>query len=271
MVEGYGALSGPGNQQIYIQVYWEGQDWGGNFNRYRGQVVYKGNGYGSFANSVDQYWSANLGGHTFSGSFRITSPGTGDIWLLNTTFDIYADGNGYGPDFWSSASIDTSHASIGDGSVSVLEQHHPRIPKRPSPPGVPTFSEVGPTSVRVSWSGSPDDAGSGIDAYLLRYRDADPFNGAGYIDHSQENNLTRLVTGLQPGKRYWFGVYAHNGAADNGGYSNPSGQAVVETLSGFRAWWSGLWKNTRNTVWNGLTWQKVRLREWDGTTWRNTR
>lgn len=270
MAEGWGNLSGPGSQQVYIQVYWESQDWWGNFNRYRIQVVYKGNNYGSWTNAT-QYWSANAGGHTWSGAFTIPSPGKGDIWLLNTTFDIGADGNGYGPDFWSSASIDTNHTSIGDGSVSVLEQYHPRIPKRPSPPGTPTFSEVTPTSVRVSWAGSGDNAGSGIDAYLLRFRTASPFNGAGYVDHSSENNLSRVVTGLTPGTKYYFGVYAHNGSVDNGGYSNPSGEGVVETLAGLRVWDGDDHVNTRLKVWNGVAWQLVRLRAWGGAAWKNTR
>lgn len=271
MAEAWGHLNGPGTQQVYINVFYVSQSWAGNYSTYRIQVVYKGNGYGSFANSVDQYWSASAPGANWSGTFRILSPGTGDIGLLDTTFNVSHDAGGYLSDFWSSASIDTSHSSIGDGSASVLEQYHPRIPKRPSPPGKPTFSEITPTSVRVTWTASTDNAGSAIDAYLLRYRDASPFNGSGYIDHSSANTLTRVVTGLQPGKRYYFGVYAHNGATDNSGFSNPSSEASVETLAGGRAWDGTAWRNCRVRYWNGTAWQTCRVRQWDGATWRNTR
>jgi hypothetical protein len=223
MPEGYGNLNGSGNQQVYINVYREGQDGAANFTRYRIQVVYKGNGYGSWSGAT-QYWSASTSlGHGWSGSFTIPSPGTGDIWLLNTTFDVGADGNGYGPSFNGTANIDTSHTSIGDGSVTVTEEAPPRIPKRPSTPGNPTLSEATPTSVRVSWSASTDDRGSAIDAYLLRRRDTT--NGA-YTDVSSQNNTSRVVTGLTPNKRYVWSVLAHNGSADSGGYSGESAQVA---------------------------------------------
>jgi len=109
----------------------------------------------------------------------------------------------------------------------------PRIPKRPSPPGAPSFSEVLPTSLRVTWVWSGDNAGSGIDGYLLRYWPNAEGSGP-YIDHSFQNNNSRLVTGLIPGQQYRFRVYAHNGAADNSGYSNPSEDRVVRMLSGAR-------------------------------------
>ncbi|QWY81841.1 minor tail protein [Microbacterium phage Honk] len=221
MTEGWGALNGSGNQQVYINVYREGQDWGGNFSRYRIQVVYKGNGWGSYT-GYTQYWSASTSlGHAWSGTFTIPSSNSGDIWLLNTTFDVGADGNGYGPGFNSSASIDTNHTSIGDGSVTVSEGAPPRIPKRPSTPGNPTFSEATPTSVRVSWTGSTDDRGAAVDAYLLRRRDT--VNGP-YTDVSQQNNTSRVVTGLTPNQTYVWSVYAHNGAVDNGGYSDQTAQ-----------------------------------------------
>lgn len=116
-----------------------------------------------------------------------------------------------------------------------------RIPKRPAPGGAPVISQVLPTSVMVNWSPSPDNGGAGIDGYLLRYWTNAEGSG-NYIDHSFGPYGERSVTGLTPGQNYRFVVYAHNGAADNGGYSNPSGATVVRTLSGMWAKYQGIWR-----------------------------
>lgn len=231
MTEGRWALSGPGTQTVYMNVYRESQNWAGNFSTFRVIVVYEGNGYGSWTNAL-QGWSANCAGIGFGGQFTIPSPGTGSITLLNTTFNVGHDAAGYMGGFTSSVWIDTNHSSIGDGGGSIGEGAAPRIPKRPSPPGQPTFSEITPTSVRVSWAASADNGGAGIDAYLLRRRGASPSDGPGYVD-SFEGNTSRVVGGLTPGATYWFGVYAHNGAVDNGGFSNKSIDGAITLPAGF--------------------------------------
>lgn len=240
MTEGWGDLNGSGPQQIYINVYRESQDWAGNYTTYRIIVRYLAKGYGSWINDA-QSWSASSYAVNWSGSFSIPHPGTSDIELLNTTFTVGHNSAGYSGDFNSSASITTNHSSIGSGTVTVTESNIPRIPKRPSPPGTPSFSQILPTSVQVSWGGSGDNGGSGIDSYLLRYWPNSDGSGS-YIDHSVENNTSRLVTGLIPGKQYRFVVYAHNGSADNNGYSNPSGAAVVRTLSGAKIKVDGVYR-----------------------------
>lgn len=114
----------------------------------------------------------------------------------------------------------------------------PRIPKPASAPGTPTFTEVLPNSVRVSWTASTDDGGSAITGYLVRYWPNAEGTGA-YTDFSTENNLTRVVTGLTPGVDHRFVVYAVNGS--NGVYSPASAAAVVRTLSGMWAKLTGVW------------------------------
>lgn len=256
MTEGYGDLNGSGPQQIYINVYRTGyQNWNENFTDYRIIVRYLAKGYGSFDNSSTMYWSAwSGGGNRWNGSFKIPSPGTADITLLDTVFRVYHDGNGFMGGFWSGADIDTNHTRIGDGGVSVPEEAAPRIPKRPSEPGTPYFSEALPTSVRVSWGGSGDNRGSGIHGYLLRYWPNAEGSG-GYIDHSQQNNTSRLVTGLTPGQHYRFTVYAQNSAADNNGYSNRSGDAVIRMLSGVRVKVNGQWRLAIPYVRSGGVWR----------------
>lgn len=136
--------------------------------------------------------------------------------------------------------VNSADSSIGDHTVEGTLSGIPRIPKRPSSPGTPTFSNVLPQSVSVSWSPSTDNAGSAITGYLLRYWPNATGTGA-YTD-SFENNTSRTIFGLAPGQEYYFLVYAKNNSSDNSGYSNPSGSAVVRTLSGARIKVGGIWK-----------------------------
>lgn len=133
---------------------------------------------------------------------------------------------------WSGWLSRTDYGSIGP---------YPRIPKRPSSPGTPTASNVMPTSMTISWAASGDNAGSAIDGYLLRRWLGSSMTGT-YTDISQLNNLSRTDTGLIPGTTYTYAVYAHNGSADNGGYSNVSGSLTVKTIAPVHVKVSGVWK-----------------------------
>ena len=125
-----------------------------------------------------------------------------------------------------------------------------RIPKKPSVPGNPTFSNITPTSATVSWTASADNGGSSIDGYLLRRRETP--NGS-YVNLTQENNTSRSVV-LTPGKTYYYSVYAHNGSQDNGGYSDQTSQMPVSALSGAY-------------VSDGTSWVPTAVFESDGTNW----
>lgn len=132
----------------------------------------------------------------------------------------------------------------------------PRIPKRPSTPGTPSASNVLPTSMTLSWGGSGDDRGSGIDHYLLRRWD-NPEGSGNYTDDIA-NNTSRTITGLTPGKEYRWAVYAHNGSGDNNGYSDMSGAMVARTLSGMWIKVSGTWKRAApylkvNNIWRAVS------------------
>lgn len=106
----------------------------------------------------------------------------------------------------------------------------PRIPKPPSTPGTPVASDIQPTSMKLTWTGSGNNNGSAIDYYLLRRYNNAAGTGA-YVD-SKANNLSRTITGLTPGTTYSWRVYAHNGSA--GGYSLASGLRVQATLAPMR-------------------------------------
>lgn len=251
-VDVFAALNGSGTQQVYVHCHAVAQDWTNNFTQYYGEVRYYGNGYGSYSGTT-QYWSANFGGYAPSGTFGIPFAERNDTYkvLWAGYFNLYHDGNGNLGAFGVSASIDTDHSSIGDGTASGTEGAPARIPKSPSTPGTPTFSEVTPTSVRVSWSASTDNAGSAIDGYLLRRNTVSPADSAGYTDDFA-NNTSRVITGLTPGTVYKWLVYAHNGAAAP--YSIKSGEGSQLQPAGVY-------------VSDGTTWVPVGMYVSDGSTW----
>lgn len=251
MTDGTAELSGPGNQQVYANVYRVGQDQGGNFSQFLAYIEYRGNGYGSFG--ISGNWAMALPGWNPGGSFFVPYERRFDnIGLWSGYFNVGHDANGYMNGFNWSAAISTDHDSVGGGTVYLSEGAAPRIPKKPSKPGTPTFSEVTPTSVRVSWTASTDNAGSAIDGYLLRQRAE--AGDSGYTDVSQQNNLSRVVTGLTPGEDYTFSVYAHNGSADNGGYSLESTRATIQLPAGV-------------FVSDGTAWHPHQLNVSDGAAW----
>lgn len=131
--------------------------------------------------------------------------------------------------------------NLGFGEVYTPIRDLPRIPKPPNKPTKLASSELKPTSVKLSWSGSTDNGGSGISGYLLRYWP----NAAGtgnYTDVSAENNTARTVSGLTPGKEYRFVVYAYNGSS--GKYSPASDALVVRMLAGGKIKVAGIWRNS---------------------------
>lgn len=226
-----------GNYQLDHDSSQNGQNWGANQSTvYFRTIVRKISGSG-YAGS-DGWWvntETSVGQVGYSSgtnwSFK-NGANSGDWWIHEGNFTVGHDANGYAS-YWSRASARYG-SSVGSSPYADTGWRSlARIPKRPSPPGTPQFTNALPTSVTVSWAGSSDNAGSAIDSYLLRYWPNAEGTGP-YTDHSSQNNTSRTVTGLQPGTWYRFRVYAHNGSADNGGYSNPSADAVIRMISGGR-------------------------------------
>ncbi len=237
-----------GQSQYGLNVDWwlDGQNHGGNHSNLRVREwvhKYSGSGYAG----SDGYYvrlDSNLGGvndlvnvEGTSWSFKNGS-NTGDWWYYDGWLTVPHDAAGFAS-FWLAASARFG-GSVGTASINSGWQGLPRIPKRPSQPGTPQFTNVLPTSLTVSWAGSSDNAGSGIDGYLLRRWDGQSAAGA-YVDNFA-NNTSRTVTGLTPGNWYTFGVYAHNGSADNGGYSTVSALATIRMIAGGRIRVAGVYK-----------------------------
>ncbi|MCE4024659.1 fibronectin type III domain-containing protein [Microbacterium sp. Au-Mic1] len=132
----------------------------------------------------------------------------------------------------------------------------------PATPGAPVASELGPTSMRLTWT-IPGNGGSSIDQMLLR-RSTDPAFGT-YTDFPQSAGATTaVVSGLTPGTKYYWRVYAHNAR----GYSASSAITNATTLSGFKHWNGTTWQPTILRAWDGTQWKVCQLKAWDGTTWK---
>jgi len=143
-----------------------------------------------------------------------------------------------------------------------------RIPRRPAPPGLPTFSNELPTSLTVSWAGSPNNEGNLLTGYQLRiYKGPDT---SGTYSSSFALNLSRNLTDLTPGGVYTFEVLAKNNAADNGGYSNPSGTATIQMFGGAWIRSGGTWKQVVPYVRTGGVWKLAVPYVRSGGTWKLT-
>lgn len=134
MPSAFGDLNGSGNQQVWINVARTGQNINGNYSTYSGEVRYYGNGWGSYTGSL-QYWSASFGGYNVSGSFTIPIGNRYDtytvLWTGSFTKSHAADGTLAA--FGCSATIDSDHSSIGDGTASTTEPAPPTIPRASTP------------------------------------------------------------------------------------------------------------------------------------------
>ena len=236
-----------GNYQLDHDSALSSQDQGGNSSSvYFRTIVRKiaGSGYAG----SDGWWVAtdsSLGpandlGYSSGSSWSFKNgSNSGEWWYHQGNFTVPHDANGYAS-YWTNAQARFG-SSVGTSPFAETGWRNlPRIPKKPSQPGTPQFTNVLPTSLTVSWAGSSDNAGSGIDGYLLRRWDGQSAAGA-YVDNFA-NNTSRTVTGLTPGNWYTFGVYAHNGSADNGGYSTVSALATIRMIAGGRIRVAGVYK-----------------------------
>lgn len=226
---------------FYTEVDWVSQNQAGNYSTLhiyvkavnRGSTGSYDSTNGSHIGQVD-----NVAAPGHSGTLPSGVPTNGTRWYDGPWgYNVGHDANGYLGNL-TVRQIISGWFSFNDTAVLPAPA---RIPKKPSSPGTPTASEVLPQSMRITWTGSGDNAGSSIDGYLLRRWDTADGTGS-YVDISQTNDLSRVVTGLTPGKTYSWRVYAHNGSADNNGYSIASGLLVKAAMAPARIKVSGVYK-----------------------------
>jgi Fibronectin type III domain len=172
-------------------------------------------------------------------SFNL-KPGDSTVFI-DHIFTIIHDGTGNSTPaftvFYGTTGVDV----FGDNHAVDATLTLTRIPQPPSSPGTPTFSNVTPTTVTVSWTPSSDDGGSPITAYITRQYKGPSASGDHLDNFSQ--SLTRNFTGLIPGAEYTFTVYATNLSHINDGDSPQSGPATLNPVGGpVRVRSAGTWK-----------------------------
>jgi hypothetical protein len=187
------------------------------------------------------------------GDFSFTVPANGAFEFITHEFTIHHDGAGNAScHFW--VQYGDSHTSVfgsNRGANVVLDL--PRIPKRPSVTGKPTFTNIGPQTVDVAWTAPSDNGGLAITTYRLsRYNGSTP---SGAFVASDGNTRTRHVTGLTPGATYCFVAYAKNTASDNGGWSNPSASAPLSMKAGAYIRVNGAWALAVPYIRSGGIWK----------------
>ena len=202
---------------------------------------------GDFSYSLGPGDSLNFISHTFTVAHN--SDGTKSV-----SFTVH-----YGP---TGTSTFPGNQSVSVGLTLA------RIPKQPSQPGKPTFSNVLPTSLTVKWTASGDNGGKAITSYTLRrYTGSSPTGS--HVD-SSANSLSRNVTGLTPGTTYTFTVLAFNGSADNGGFSDPSTPSAIQMLAGVWLRVNGAWKIAIPYIRSGGAWKMAIPYVRSGGSWKQT-
>lgn len=124
----------------------------------------------------------------------------------------------------------------------------PTINQLPSAPTKPTFSDVRQTSVKVDFQPN-NDGGAAVTAYQLGY---------GLTESANTTTISatppQMVTGLLPGKTYYFRARAQNAI----GWSPWSTITSITTLAGARVNVGGVWKRAIPWVRVGGVWKVAR-------------
>jgi hypothetical protein len=199
-------------------------------------------------------------GRTISGTadynpsnFSFDLSGGEALEFINHTFTIHHNADGTKSVNFTVWYGNTGTATFGDQKQVSTSLTLDRIPNPPSAPGAPTFTNILPSSLTVSWAAASNNGGSAIDSYLLRRWNGGSASGS-HIDNSA-NNRSRSITGLTPGATYTFAVYAHNSSADNSGYSKASAARAVQMLAGAYIRSGGTWKLAVPYVRTGGVWK----------------
>lgn len=143
----------------------------------------------------------------------------------------------------------TGTTTFGNPPGLTVDITPPRIPQAPGAPTSVSATDVGSSSLKLSWSAPGDDGGPNITNYRVRRWNN---TSGGYSDTDTGTTRSLTVTGLTRGQIYTFAVYAQNSV----GFSSPSGTATVGmkdvpsspsspyfgsiTSTSLYAWWNGV-------------------------------
>lgn len=153
----------------------------------------------------------------------------------------------------------------GFGGPTSVSMPFSRTPPATVPPA-PTMlapDQIGPTSMRVRFSGN-GDGGSGMLGWELHWATNEAFTqGTGSI----VSTGTSIMSDLLPGTEYWWKARGRNGVG-LGPFSAP---ISARTLTGGRRKVAGVWRDVERWRKVGGTWRRVvRWRKVAGV-WKRTR
>lgn len=136
----------------------------------------------------------------------------------------------------------TKTTVFGDDKSLSLTVVLTQIPRKPSPPGTPTFSDIGVNTITVHWAPSDPNGSSVLGYYVRRFPGTSPFGPYTEFHTSSGVQSSMTLTDAEPGTVHTYIVRAQNSALDNGGYSDFSNPAYASLWSGAYIRVGGAWK-----------------------------
>lgn len=149
----------------------------------------------------------------------------------------------------------------GNTSTGGSSWDLPTIPRDPGPPSAPAISNITQNSVTLTWTPNPAD-GLPNTSYTIGYGTS----SSAPTTTTTSSILSKTITGLTPGVKYYFWVKATN-SVGTGPYSASSN---ATTIAGAFVKQSGTWKKAVPYVRTGGVWKVARpwgriLGEWKET------
>lgn len=259
------SLNGSGPQRIWLKFEYSSQSKADNYSTFYYEVRYYGEGYGSWSGD-EQSWAATVAGVSKSGKFSIPQSKAFDEYQVIASGYVNKTHNSAGElaNQNAAASINTNHASIGDGSVSVTGVSAPDIPTVPSQIQT-SLSLSNPTAkgFLADWS-APNNGGSAIIRYDVQYTDTGSFSGAPIVT-TGSTVTEREFIGREPNTEYGVRVRAVNGV----GAAPWSPAEYITTLSGLLVSDGSKWVSSELQVSSGTAWQTPYPQISDGSAWQD--
>ena len=231
--------TGAPSTDFTVECDWVGQSQAGNYSTLRVSIKAVNRGYtGSYSNYQGSQ-TARIDGVGAPSHSGILPSGVGtDVTRWNDgpwNYNVKHDANGYLGALTVRQIISGWFSYDDSGTIPAPA----RIIQSAPSPNKPVATEITPTSMRISWTVPANTGGALIEGYLLRrYEDG----SKAYVDNFA-NNLSRVITGLIPGKKYNWAVYTRTDAEVNKRYSVPSVMLLrVPTLGPTRLKIGGVYK-----------------------------